>query len=60
MKLIGKVVMFVFFIAALYFVNHALGFFEIPNVVDFDMWAHLIGAGLILLGAFSYRKAHNP
>jgi len=60
MKKAGSIILFVFILVAFYFINHAFGFFEIPNEMKFDMWMHLIGAALIILGGINiYRKVHK-
>ncbi len=53
----GNLVFFVFLLISLYFVNYALGFFEIPQVNNFDKWIHLIGAVLILFSGFKIKKS---
>ncbi|MBI2044831.1 hypothetical protein HYT23_02125 [Candidatus Pacearchaeota archaeon] len=50
--------LFVYLIFALYFINSALGFIAMPGFFDsIDKWITLIGGILILIGGFSYYRS---
>jgi len=50
--------LFVYLIFALYFINSALSFVTMPGFIDsIDRWITLVGGILILFGGFSYYKS---
>ena len=50
--------LFVYLIFALYFINSALSFVTMPGFIEsIDRWLTLIGGVLILIGGFSYYRS---